>query len=236
MLQVLEVLPDVKHYESFIASMPSVTFKERSKLAHIKLINKLVPGEVSPAHLFYHPDYEDTLSQKHCIHYFIYRDPRDVVVSETFYLTYMNRWHRMHPYYSKLDGIDERISTAILGVVDPTFPYDYPNVSERFARYRGWLRNQSALAVKYEALISPQRRKALIEIVAFYADRCLKYLDIDYVIQAVESNIKPTQSHTFRKGQVGGWREVFTENHKEQMKTIAGELLIELGYEKDLSW
>ncbi len=236
MLQILEALPGVKNYGTFIASMPSITFKERSKIAHIKILNNLVPGELSPAHLVYHPDYEDTLSKKKCIHFFIYRDPRDVVVSEAYYLTNMNRWHRMHSYYKCLKSMDERISMAILGVMDLDFPYDYPNVVERFKRYCGWLKCQSVFSVKFEDLMTHQRRKVLIEIINNYADRSSKYLDTYTVVQAIESNINPHRSHTFRKGHVGGWREEFTENHKEQMKSIAGELLIDLGYEKDLSW
>ena len=41
---------------------------------------------------------------------------------------------------------------------------------------------------------------------------------------------------TFRKGQIGGWREAFTEAHKEAFKATAGDLLVQLGYEADLGW
>jgi len=40
----------------------------------------------------------------------------------------------------------------------------------------------------------------------------------------------------FRKGISGDWREVFTERDKNIFKEEAGELLVELGYEEDLSW
>jgi sulfotransferase 6B1 len=44
-------------------------------------------------------------------------------------------------------------------------------------------------------------------------------------------------SLTFRKGQSGDWRNHFTDAHKRDFKeTAAGELLIELGYEKDANW
>jgi sulfotransferase 6B1 len=41
---------------------------------------------------------------------------------------------------------------------------------------------------------------------------------------------------TFRKGQAGGWKSFFTEEHKEAFKKRAGNTLITSGYEKDLSW
>jgi hypothetical protein len=43
-------------------------------------------------------------------------------------------------------------------------------------------------------------------------------------------------SSFYRKGVAGDWRHVFTEQDKRIFKEIAGDLLIELGYEKDESW
>jgi hypothetical protein len=43
-------------------------------------------------------------------------------------------------------------------------------------------------------------------------------------------------SSFFRKGVAGDWRSVFTEEDKLVFKEAAGELLIELGYEKDYRW
>ena len=40
----------------------------------------------------------------------------------------------------------------------------------------------------------------------------------------------------FRKGIAGDWKNVFTEEDKQVFKEIAGDLLIDLGYEKDKDW
>jgi hypothetical protein len=40
----------------------------------------------------------------------------------------------------------------------------------------------------------------------------------------------------FRKGVAGDWREFFTKRDREIYKEIAGDLLIQLGYEKDYDW
>ena len=40
----------------------------------------------------------------------------------------------------------------------------------------------------------------------------------------------------FRKGVAGDWKNVFTEQNKQDFKVAAGELLIELGYEEDDNW
>ena len=46
----------------------------------------------------------------------------------------------------------------------------------------------------------------------------------------------PKASPTYRSGKVGGWREVFSEDHKLRFKETAGDILIKLGYEKDQNW
>lgn len=40
----------------------------------------------------------------------------------------------------------------------------------------------------------------------------------------------------FRKGIAGDWKDVFTEQDKQEFKAAAGDLLIALGYEKDNNW
>ena len=49
-------------------------------------------------------------------------------------------------------------------------------------------------------------------------------------------SIDPKRSPTFRSGKAGGWQEAFTEEHKRLFKEVSGDLLIELGYEKDHGW
>jgi sulfotransferase 6B1 len=51
---------------------------------------------------------------------FVYRDPRDMVVSHVFYATDMFPGHGMHQYYTEtLHSTEERINAAILGVDEP---------------------------------------------------------------------------------------------------------------------
>jgi hypothetical protein len=48
--------------------------------------------------------------------------------------------------------------------------------------------------------------------------------------------IQPQKSHTFRAGKTGGWKEHFTPEHKALFKEVAGDLLVQLGYEQDNDW
>jgi hypothetical protein len=40
----------------------------------------------------------------------------------------------------------------------------------------------------------------------------------------------------WRKGVSGDWKNHFTNEDKQQFKSIAGELLVELGYEQGTDW
>ena len=127
LIQILQALPNAIYFGSFIASMPTITLRERSHETQRRLIGRAVPGEVIGAHIFYDPAHAAALARLNCAHYFVYRDPRDVAVSEAHYLTRMNRWHRMHRYFARrLETDGERISTAILGVTKLTFPTTTP--------------------------------------------------------------------------------------------------------------
>ena len=236
LLQILEVIPNSRFFESFIASMPPVRFKERSPEAHLSRIRAVAPGEVVPTHIFFDERYAEAMKRLNCAHFFIYRDLRDVVVSEAHYLARMARWHRLHPIFARMASDEERIAFSIRGAEDPNFGYDYPNIAERFRRYQGWLGRDDVFPIKFETLVSPDRDATLLRMLAFYNERAAQPVDSQATMQAIIANLDPKMSRTFRKGKAGGWRHAFTPAHAEMMKELAGDLLIELGYETDHNW
>ena len=222
-----------QHYGSFIASLPSVTFRERSRETHLRLIDRITPGEAVPAHLFFDEAYAQALARKNVVHFFIYRDPRDVAVSDAHYLTYMTRWHRLHGHFArKLQTDDERVSAAIFGVHEPGFAYDYPDIGQRFARYRGWLGRDDVFAVRFEDLVSPRRAELVRRMASFYAARCSQPRDVDALAQAAVRQIDGRRSHTFRKGQAGAWRSAMSDRHVTELERVAGRVLDDLGYDR----
>ena len=50
------------------------------------------------------------------VNYFIYRDPRDMLVSQVFFATEMHEEHGMHEYYKSLPNFGERLKVAIAGI------------------------------------------------------------------------------------------------------------------------
>ncbi len=235
LFQICGVLPQTKSYGTFCTSVPAIPHKIRPKSKIIKSISRIIPMELVRAHLFYHPTYDRILKKTNTVHFFIYRDPRDVVVSETYFLTYRFRWHCLHRYFKAIPTDEKRLSFSIKGASNPRFPYWYPNIAERYRRYQRWLKCPNVFAVKYEDLMSELREPIIRKIMAHYYKHTTINGDIDKLVTQAIDNIKPYKSHTFRKGK-SEWKTIFTENHKTLMKSVAGQLLIDLGYETDLNW
>jgi hypothetical protein len=43
-------------------------------------------------------------------------------------------------------------------------------------------------------------------------------------------------TQTFRRGQIGGWRQHFKPEHIAAFKDVTGDLVVNLGYELSLDW
>ena len=126
------------------------------------------------------------------------------------------------------------MKVSILG--RPALDIEFPNIAKRFELYKDWLKREEVLGLRFEDFIH-RRRETLGQVV----DHFLKRVDTlpsnrEQLINAIESNIDPRRSPTFRSGKTGEWNQYFKDEHKELFKEVAGDLLINLGYEKDKNW
>jgi hypothetical protein len=220
----------------FLASMTSsFVFRERTIAESLAEIKAFVPGEIIRGHLFYDPRIAEALKARGVIHYFIYRDPRDVAVSEAHYLQRMNPWHRLHRHFKNLSD-EQAIDLAIRGL-DGKFPsLNYPDIARRFQRYAGWLRDPNTLAIQFEDLRSERQVESIRAMIAFYHEQSPQIEGLEEITSGCVAAIKPCKSHTFRNGRQGGWRTAMSPANIATFKEVAGELLIELGYERDSRW
>ncbi len=167
---------------------------------------------------------------------FIYRDPRDQLVSHVFYAKDIHTGHGMHDYYNNvLTTMEERLNVAIEGCKLPGL--GLPTVWERYVEHFGWFELDNVLCIKFEDLIL-KRDLALGELLDYIESYGVEFsVSRPEAIEILGQAIQPKKSGTFRKGQPGNWKEYFTEENKRRFKAVAGDLLTRLGYEEsDSDW
>jgi len=205
---------------------------ERAVLANL---NNLQPGDIAYAYLHAREPYFNGLSQPNVAAFFIYRDPRDVIVSQIFYAMEIHKGHGMHHYYAEeLKTMEERVNAAIQGVQTTTTQLS--PIRTKYDHYSGWLSQGRALSLRFEDLIL-DRQPTLNRILDHLAARGFSpQPPRTRSITALEAAIAPRASGTFRKGQPGEWKQYFTEGNKLAFKAATGDLLQHLGYERDAKW
>jgi hypothetical protein len=197
-------------------------------------IYRMRPGDIRYGYIHAKEPYISLLTQPDQATIFIYRDPRDMLVSHIYYATDLYKEHGMHALYEKLDSMEARLKVAIEGTSEP--PFSISNVRERYDAYIGWLEQPEVFCLRFEDLVLEQD-VALARLIGFLEVRGLDLkIPHEQAIGTLKAGIRPQQSGTFRKGEPGNWREHFTEANKASFKDIAGDLLIRLGYEFDQDW
>ena len=197
-------------------------------------IYRMLPGDIRYGYIHAKEPYLSLLTQPEQATIFIYRDPRDMLISHIFYATDIYERHGMNRYYAQLDGVEARINAAIEGVMHPEFSLS--NVRERYESYTGWLAQSDVLSLRFEDLILEQDI-ALARLLGFLEVRGLDLkVSRDQAIDMIKAGIAPHKSGTFRKGKPGNWREHFTPENKKRFKDVAGDLLVRLGYEDGDDW
>jgi sulfotransferase 6B1 len=202
-----------------------------------RYLGRCPQGMFVTAHARFHPGFSELVERLRFKHVLLLRDPRDVAVSHAFYMV-RDALHQHHEYYTKkLKSAEERLMASIRGFEENVENYLLP-IGKSFGAYLPWTKDPSTLVVRFEELIGPQgggdAEKQLEEIqrIGRFVERPLNREEAARIARRMYGK----GSLTFRKGRAGDWRDHFAEAHKRAFKDTAGELLIELGYERDARW
>ncbi|MDQ7032942.1 MAG: sulfotransferase domain-containing protein [Desulfonauticus sp.] len=154
------------------------------------------------------------------LRFYLIRDGRDVVNSFIH--------HSCRENVRKLCGYQ---------IKEPIQVYERFDIFEKYVR--GWAEHvksflewkQIFIEIRFEKLVNFGPHFQLI-LKLFSLEKEEKFFKSTLTFE----KLKKENPEHIRKGQVGNWREFFTERHKEIFKEIAGDLLIRLSYEKDFNW
>jgi hypothetical protein len=237
LLQVLNGFTIIMSYKYVEAEPVRTIEKAGRRRANQEVVNELkrIPrGVIGWGYVEASPENIAFLCQPHRVNYFIYRDPRDMLVSQVFFATDMHEEHGMHRFYKSLPDFGERLKVAITGI-DRDGLY-MVNVRQRYASVFEWLEQPHVMCIRFEDLIhnGETTLEAMLDEVESTGYRIP--MPRKKALSVLVGAIQPGRSRTFRSGKTGGWREQFTEEHKALFKDIAGDLLVRLGYEKTNDW
>lgn len=207
--------------------------------------------ETHYTHSKYNPKNIKTINDLYNRKFFIIRDPRDQLISFIFHGILRRELYKNNPeMLEKIKGLfaydhlnfSQKINKLIIEG-DPFYSLfgltaqPTHGIAKFFESYLGWKKLPGICFIKFENLIGSKgggsSNKQILEI-----SKIAKHLNIKLTQQQilnVTSNLFG-ETNTFREGKLGSWKKYFTRDHKELFKIYAGNLLIELGYEKDFNW
>ena len=237
LLQILNGFTRIMPYK-YIAADPVRTIKkngERRKEDKIlRDLLRIPRGVIGWGYVEASPENVAFLCKPHRVNYFVYRDPRDMLVSQVFFATDMHEEHAMHEFYKSLPDFGERLKVAITGI-DRDGLY-MVSAKQRYASVFEWLEQPNVMCIRFEDLI--HNCAATLEAMLDEVESTGYKIPTprEQALAVLGESIQPRKSRTFRSGKTGGWREHFTEKHKKLFKDVTGDLLVRLGYEKDNDW
>lgn len=237
LLQILNGFTQIMPYKYVEADPIRTIEKKGRRRTEEEILNELqqIPqGVIGWGYVEPSPENVAFLCQPHRVNYFIYRDPRDMLVSQVFFATDMNEEHGMREYYKSLPDFGERLKVAITGI-DRDGAY-MVSVKQRYATVFEWLEQPNVMCLRFEDLIN--NRDATLDAMLDEVESIGYKIPTprEKALAVLIEAIRPKKSHTFRSGKTGGWREHFTEEHKALFKDVTGDLLVRLGYEKNNDW
>ncbi len=161
----------------------------------------------------------------------MYRDLRDMAISRYFHVLSdeSHRHCRLYQQVSQEDGILHSINITRRAFV--SWVKDWHEVALAHP--------EAIIEVRYEELHADVRG-TMNKVLSFFniaaADGLLARMVATQLKTPMDLKESLARGDTKRKGIVGDWRNLFTQKHKDYFKEVAGQLLIDLGYEKDLNW
>ena len=237
LLQILNGFTQIMPY-AYVAADPIRTIKKdggRRTVDDVAMDLRRIPqGVIGWGYVEASDENVAVLCQPERVNYFIYRDPRDMLVSQVFFATDMHEGHGMHEFYNSLPDFGERLKVAITGIDRDGLKM--VSVKQRYEGVFAWLEQPGVMCIRFEDLIN--QRDATLNAMLDEVEKTGYKIPTprEKALAILVDAIQPKKSHTFRSGKTGGWREYFSDEHKKLFKGVAGDLLVTLGYQENNDW
>ena len=210
----------------------------------IERYNSIQPGDVIHGHDHYSEQLEDILNVHDVRVILPLRDPRDQTVSRLFH----TRRNQNHSWQAHLQNLSD--DEGLMACIEGLDPKNFPGVASLATIPQSWLANYSKIIpLKYEDMIANPNvsitsvfsrleidvpPKLLLSIIEHNSFQHMT-VGRKFWQQGRKPGSEDPNAH-IRKGIVGDWKNHFKPHHIERFKELAGDILIEFGYETDLNW
>ena len=179
------------------------------------ILGKIEPATYLMGHTGHLPELEQLLNELKILMLFVYRDLRDVVVSQTYHILDDKGGMLKHPGRNLYSTDKHEVMLQCINGIE-----NYPGVFERWETYEPWLDVPAVFSVRFEEMIKKPQWVAkrffewIYEITiaetgekGAYIDKDLKNCIVDYMVNEMKQK---HLSITFRKGKMGSWKREFT--------------------------
>ncbi len=228
-LQIVKSYPGVRFYDTIILDRGIWRSNQSDQPYLIDGIRKLLPRECAAAHLPYTAQLAEILRQQQTLHFFIIRDPRDILISDLHFASRIAYWHPLYKDLNRMATDDERLYALIRG-----FEYGngrvHPDFGVRMRKYLGWIDEPGTCVVRFEDLVGTSPASILERMDRYFTEHA-GWAGQSDPIKTTMSVIDPGRSKTFRKGQPGEWRHQFSESHLLAFSEVASDMLQRFQYE-----
>lgn len=174
-----------------------------------------------------HPEYQCVLQ---------IRDLRDACVSMVFW-----KKEQIDSALGKTATFDEALMFVIEGS-DSAFKDQVFNIKASAERAVQIMNHPNVIVSKYEDLVgkkgggSEKAQKKLICEIASRLKISMSEQKLSKIMATLWGNESGPKKPTFREGKIGSWKKHFSSEHKKAFKREFGDLLYQLGYEKNSNW
>lgn len=186
-------------------------------------------------HAPFSPEMEKIIKERNSKVFFLIRDPRDWIISVI-----------KHPPKSGVDiyggpiGDEEFLSLALNDKIHHVIEGTtwYYSAGEVYDKFLPWMHSSVCCTLRFEALLGPRggnySKKEQIAELRKIANALHLNVSDEMLLEAFDASFG--KGIIFSKGKAGTWKDYFNEEHKDHFKEMLGDILIELGYEKDYNW
>ena len=201
------------------------------------MLTKVLDGQYVIGHMPYSDDGKEVIEKNIKKTITIIRDPRDMAISMINHSRTRSLHHAHNYLFNELSNEGERLEAILLG-----YKNQYGSligIKKMYKSMLQWKNQNNNLTIKFEDLVGEKGGGSLKQQIASIR-AIINHLELtDNISEEMISDIAKNSfgvSGTFRKGKIGGWKNIFTPQDIDSYKAIISDLLIDTDYESDKNW